>query len=122
MKYVYPNTVSTFTGNKKIALKAGYVELDDELYADLIAQKKMWQDGELVDNPDYEGIQREQTAKEQRQSVLDEIDNLKRQLAETDYMAIKHSEGWISDEDYASVKALRQSYRDSINALESTLD
>ena len=118
MVLVYPNTTATFSGKRETAIDVGYIEISDELYADLVAQKKIWQNGELVDNPDYEEIKREQDAQEQRQHILDEINDLKRQLAETDYIAIKKSEGWISDEEYATVKSLRQSYRDRINELE----
>lgn len=47
-----------------------------------------------------------------------EIWELKRLLAESDYKAIKYAEGWLSDEDYAAVKAQRQAWRARINALE----
>lgn len=50
-----------------------------------------------------------------------EIESLKQQLADTDYIAIKYAEGWISEADYAPTKALRQSCRDEINRLENTL-
>jgi hypothetical protein len=47
-----------------------------------------------------------------------EIADLKQRLMDTDYEAIKHSEGWITDEDYADTKAQRQKWRDRINELE----
>jgi hypothetical protein len=50
-----------------------------------------------------------------------EITQLKKQLSDTDYKAIKYAEGQISEEDYASVRELRQSYRDRINELEALL-
>lgn len=50
-----------------------------------------------------------------------EITQLKKQLSDTDYKAIKYAEGQISEEDYASVKAERQGYRDRINELEALL-
>ena len=46
---------------------------------------------------------------------------LKDILSSTDYQAIKHSEGLISEEDYAPIKAQRQALRDRINALEDRL-
>lgn len=52
-------------------------------------------------------------------SPQDEIFVLKSKLVETDYQAIKHSEGWISDEDYEPIKAQRQAWRDRINELEN---
>ena len=43
---------------------------------------------------------------------------LKELLQESDYKAIKFAEGWISEEDYAPIKAERQTIRDEINKLE----
>lgn len=51
-----------------------------------------------------------------------QIEGLKAQLAATDYKAIKHSEGLISEEDYAPIKSERQAIRDQINALEAEMD
>lgn len=50
-----------------------------------------------------------------------EIAQLKKQLSDTDYKAIKYAEGQISEEEYASVRAERQGYRDRINYLEGLL-
>ena len=50
-----------------------------------------------------------------------EITQLKKQLSDTDYKAIKYAEGQISEEDYASVRAERQGYRDRINYLEGLM-
>ena len=50
-----------------------------------------------------------------------EIQQLKKQLSDTDYKAIKYAEGQISENDYASVRAERQGYRDRINELEALL-
>lgn len=47
-----------------------------------------------------------------------EIERLKEQLAATDYKAIKHAEGWLTDEEYATTKAQRQQWRERINELE----
>ena len=51
----------------------------------------------------------------------EEIEDYKQKLNETDYLAIKYAEGWISEEDYASIKQQRQSYRDRINELEEEI-
>lgn len=53
--------------------------------------------------------------------VRGQIAALKRQLAATDYQALKYAEGWISAGDYAEIKAQRQAWRDQINELESEL-
>ena len=47
-----------------------------------------------------------------------EISELKAKLAATDYQAIKFAEGWITADDYAPTKALRNSWRARINELE----
>ncbi len=54
-------------------------------------------------------------------SAGETIAELKEQLSATDYKAIKFFEGWISEEDYAPVKALRQALRERINMLERTI-
>ena len=46
------------------------------------------------------------------------IAELKRKLSETDYQAIKYAEGFISETDYAPMKAQRQAWRDEINEIE----
>ena len=48
-----------------------------------------------------------------------EVAELKQRLADTDYLAIKHSEGLISDSEYEAIKAERQRWRDRINELEN---
>ena len=37
-------------------------------------------------------------------AINKQIRELKKQLADTDYKAIKYSEGWLTDEEYAEVK------------------
>lgn len=46
---------------------------------------------------------------------------LKNRLKETDYKAIKYSEGWLTDEEYAETKTERQRIREEINRLEQEL-
>lgn len=46
------------------------------------------------------------------------IEELKQQLAKTDYKAIKYAEGALSEEEYSSVKAQRQQWRNEINRLQ----
>lgn len=43
---------------------------------------------------------------------------LKAELAETDYKALKFMEGWLTEAEYAPIKARRQQLRDEINELE----
>lgn len=42
-------------------------------------------------------------------------------LKETDYLAIKHSEGELTDSEYLSTKLQRKRWRDEINELEEQL-
>lgn len=49
----------------------------------------------------------------------DEIARLKQELADTDYEAIKYSEGWFTDDEYAPIKAKRENLREQIRKLES---
>lgn len=50
-----------------------------------------------------------------------QIAELKQKLSDTDYKAIKYSEGWLTDEEYAEVKAQREEWRSAINKLEERL-
>lgn len=56
---------------------------------------------------------------EQKQNRIAE---LKANLTSTDYQAIKYAEGFITEADYAPIKAQRQAWRDEINALELELN
>lgn len=49
---------------------------------------------------------------------LNYIERLKDELHASDYKAIKHSEGLISDEDYQPIKEERESIRAEINKVE----
>ena len=50
-----------------------------------------------------------------------EIAELKSKLDATDYQAIKYAEGFLTDEEYAEMKAQRQAWRDRINELEALI-
>lgn len=50
-----------------------------------------------------------------------QICKLKKKLEESDYKAIKYSEGLISEKDYAPIKEEREGYRKEINQLESEI-
>lgn len=47
-----------------------------------------------------------------------QISELKALLAATDYKALKFMEGWLSENEYAPIRAERQAIRDKINELE----
>lgn len=70
-------------------------------------------DGEYIID---EVKEQEEIAKEQEKK---EIARLKKELADTDYEAIKFSEGWFTDDEYAPIKAKREELREQIRLLES---
>lgn len=63
----------------------------------------------------------EELHKDDIQAINREINELKKKLFDTDYKAIKYSEGLLTDKEYAEVKAQRQAWRDEINRLEEKL-
>lgn len=54
----------------------------------------------------------------QKEEYAAEILTLKKQLADTDYRAIKYAEGVLTDEDYQATGIQRQAWRRRINELE----
>ena len=54
-------------------------------------------------------------------TIEEQIKELKNNLIATDYQAIKYAEGQITAEDYATIKAQRQAWRDEINRLEEMI-
>lgn len=50
------------------------------------------------------------------------IIGLKKQLADTDYIIVKHLEGLVTEEEFEKAKADRQSWREEINRLEAELN
>lgn len=57
-------------------------------------------------------------AQAKQEDRLQEIEALKAQLASSDYKAIKFAEGWLTADEYAPIKAMRQELRNRINELE----
>lgn len=60
----------------------------------------------------------------ERKRVVDlkrQINELKKKLAETDYQAIKYSEGELSEEEYAEMRVTRRSWRAQINDYENQI-
>ena len=54
------------------------------------------------------------------QSEIDsEINALEQLLAQTDYLALKHADGALTDDEYADARAERQQWRDRINELQA---
>lgn len=71
-------------------------------------------------------VYREATAEEEQQmqtyNELDKVELIngyKQQLADSDYKAIKYSEGWYTDEEYKEIKEEREKLRQAIRDLEN---
>ena len=75
----------------------------------------------IYDNGKYRDMTAEEIAEREANQppISERIEMLKAELASTDYKAIKYAEGWLTDAEYAPVKAARQAIRDEINKLES---
>ena len=67
--------------------------------------------------PTVEEVKADETTEINRQ-----IRELKKKLFDTDYKAIKYSEGWLTDKEYAETKAQREEWRKRINELEASLE
>ena len=129
MKYLKLYSDKTWMESRALKGKPDTIELTDEEFAQ-IGVTKRFENGVLIDIPQAEletmrlaRLEYEQQL--QRQAEIDEIqrkiDETKAKLSQTDYQAIKYAEGFISETDYAPMKALRQAYRDEINRLEAEL-
>ena len=59
---------------------------------------------------------------ERRSNIECEINTCKQLLSLTDYMAIKHSEGELTEEEYSETKEKRKNWRARINELEAELE
>ena len=70
-------------------------------------------DGKIREIDQINNIQRHE--KEMR------IAELKQLLANSDYKFRKYMEGWLTEEEYAPIKAQCQAWRDEINGIESLL-
>lgn len=60
--------------------------------------------------------------KPEHKAAVKEILNSKSRLSETDYKAIKHADGALSDEEYEPVRAERQKLRERIRELEGMIE
>lgn len=71
--------------------------------------------GEYIEMTEEEIAEIEEQTTAPEQQILD----LKQMLDDTDYQAIKYTEGWLTDEEYAPIKKQRQAWRDEINRLQN---
>lgn len=59
--------------------------------------------------------------RQKREEYSKQIAQLKMQLRNTDYQALKFAEGQITAADYEAIKAQRQAWRNEINRLENEI-
>lgn len=59
--------------------------------------------------------------RQKKEEYSKQIAQLKIQLRNTDYQALKFAEGQIAAADYEAIKAQRQAWRDEINRLENKI-
>ena len=58
---------------------------------------------------------------EKKTNIESEIAGLKQLLTNSDYKALKHADGALTDEEYEKIRQERQKLRDKINVLEQEL-
>lgn len=89
------------------------IGLTDEEFDFLMCEQSKGKELKVVDSK-VVAVEREITEKEKAQMRITE---LKHKLQETDYQAIKHFEGYLTDYEYEPIKTQRQAWRDEINSL-----
>ena len=72
----------------------------------------------ICENGIYRDMSEDEIMQEPELSSAEQIAQLKAKLEASDYKAIKFAEGWLSETEYAPIKAERQALRDKINTLE----
>lgn len=113
---------------------AEYNQIDTRIvYTEVVVPAQYDDDGNIISEERIETIQKEvpvmgmvyrdATPEEEAEMQIDipikeQIAQLKEQLSATDYKAIKYAEGWLTDEEYAPIKAERERIRNEIRELE----
>lgn len=78
----------------------------------------------IEEHDEYEEIQvyipytEEELKQFEQNKILDEIEEIKQQLAATDYKTLKYIDGCYTEEEYAEIKSFREMLREQIRALE----
>ena len=57
-----------------------------------------------------------------REEIQSEINAFKQLLTQTDYKALKHADGAMTDEEYEETRQEREFYRSEVNRLEAELE
>ena len=80
---------------------------------------RKWLNGEIVEMTEEEIAE---MSTHNTFEILADIDILKQNLVDTDYVIIKIAEGVATKEDYADIIAQRQVWRTRINELQAQLE
>lgn len=93
------------------------IRLTDQEFDFLMCEQAKGKELKLVDG---KVVAVEHVPTEQEKAKI-KIAELKQKLQETDYQAIKHFEGCLTDYEYEPIKTQRQAWRDEINELEKLI-
>lgn len=88
--------------------------VENEKFDFLMCEQSKGKELKVVDGK-VVAVERVITEEEKAQAKIFE---LKQKLQKTDYLAIKHFEGYLTDYEYEPIKEQRQAWRDEINELE----
>lgn len=106
--------LGSFTESAEIAYKMGwldnYISKDEVRQSDVNGWTYIKEQCPMKSDKDI-----------QKEEYIAEIQALKKQLADTDYRAIKYAEGVLTDEDYQATGIQRQAWRRRINELEALI-
>lgn len=93
------------------------IEVTDQEFDFLMCEQAKGKELKVVDGK----VIAVERVKTQAEINMARIIELKNKLKETDYQAIKHFEGCLSDSEYEPIKTQRQAWRDEINELEEQI-
>ena len=93
------------------------IELTDKEFDSLMCEQAKGKELKVVDGK-VVAVERVVSQAEINRTRIAE---LKQNLANTDYQAIKHFEGYLTDEEYEPIKLQRQAWRYEINELEKLI-
>ena len=105
---------------KDITFKKPLQELDYQAYDEWCEWCNIHNYSIMDDNDEYYYCKDNNPT--QQDIINTQINKLKQQLSDTDYKALKYMEGYISEEEYSSIKQQRQAWRDEINQLEQQIE
>lgn len=78
----------------------------------------------IEEHDEYEQIEvyvpytKEELEKIEQDKIVEQINELKQTLSATDYKTLKYVDGYYTEEEYAEIKAYRESLREQIRELE----